>query len=218
MVCECGCGGQTRIATKNDRRAGQVKGQPLRFIYGHSRKRAPEIIAQVKVGTGLCECGCGKKTSISTRTVVSRGLVKGQPKRFISSHTSMIKDPLSLYIIDSNTGCWIWQGRMETRGWYGTFGPNPAHRVVYEKIKGSIPDNLELDHLCKVKSCVNPDHLEPVTGLINMRRAHEKLTEKHIPIILKLIESGRSRKSIADKFSVDKKTVFNLFKRYGTNL
>jgi len=46
-----------------------------------------------------------------------------------------------------------------------------AHRLSYRLHKGEIPQGLELDHLCKAKSCVNPDHLEAVTHKENMRRA-----------------------------------------------
>ena len=45
-----------------------------------------------------------------------------------------------------------------------------AHRIVYELIKGKIPEGLFIDHLCRVRNCVNPDHLEPVTHEENIRR------------------------------------------------
>lgn len=80
------------------------------------------------------------------------------------------KYPLG-YVIQEN-GCWQWVG-MARKG-YGMFHRNgkkvSAHRFVYEQTKGSIPAGLELDHLCKNKGCVNPDHLEPVTRKENVRR------------------------------------------------
>jgi hypothetical protein len=45
-----------------------------------------------------------------------------------------------------------------------------AHRVAYEQFVGTVPDGLELDHLCENKACVNPGHLEPVTRSENVRR------------------------------------------------
>lgn len=71
-------------------------------------------------------------------------------------------------------GCWEWKASHDTRG-YGLLWLNRrwigAHRFAYELLVGPIPDGLEIDHLCRNKSCVNPAHLEPVTHLENMRRA-----------------------------------------------
>jgi len=47
-----------------------------------------------------------------------------------------------------------------------------AHRFAYEELVGPIPEGLDLDHLCRNKTCVNPAHLEPVTRAENVRRAH----------------------------------------------
>lgn len=63
------------------------------------------------------------------------------------------------------SGCWLWNGGT-TRG-YGRYwdkgGTPGAHRVVYELLVGPIPKGLHLDHKCRMPSCVNPDHLRPVT-------------------------------------------------------
>lgn len=58
--------------------------------------------------------------------------------------------------------CWEWTGKAASG--YG------AHRRVYEWLRGPVPEGLELDHLCRNKLCVRPDHLEPVTRAENMRR------------------------------------------------
>ncbi len=50
-----------------------------------------------------------------------------------------------------------------------------AHRVIYEETKGPIPSGMEIDHLCMNKRCINPEHLELVTGAENKRRAALKL-------------------------------------------
>ena len=72
------------------------------------------------------------------------------------------------------TGCWLWTGN--TWKGYGQFGvqqspgkwkQNKAHRIAYELMVGPIPDGLQLDHLCRQPSCVNPAHLEPVTNRVN---------------------------------------------------
>jgi len=77
--------------------------------------------------------------------------------------------------IDITEECWLWQGRRNSKG-YGTLkskaaGTTLAHRVVWIALVGPIEDGLELDHLCRVKHCVNPDHLDPVTLAENMHRS-----------------------------------------------
>lgn len=68
--------------------------------------------------------------------------------------------------------CWLWQGA--TRRGYGRFRVDTrnvqAHRFAYELWVGPIPDGHEVDHLCRNTLCVNPAHLEPVTGEENLRR------------------------------------------------
>ena len=56
-----------------------------------------------------------------------------------------------------------------------------AHRALYENVNGPVPYGLQLDHLCRVPSCVNPDHLEPVTPAENCRRGvRTKLTPTEV--------------------------------------
>lgn len=70
-------------------------------------------------------------------------------------------------------GCWLWRGSLVTKG-YGKFKAKgktiSAHRAGYQLLKGTVPSGLTLDHLCRVRSCVNPDHLEPVTAKENVLR------------------------------------------------
>jgi len=68
--------------------------------------------------------------------------------------------------------CWLWTGST-TLGGYGSChhsGERLAHRWAYENMVGPIPDGLHLDHLCRVRACVNPYHLEPVTPAVNNSR------------------------------------------------
>ncbi len=73
----------------------------------------------------------------------------------------------------TETGCWIWMGSLRDGG-YGRISVRgkgvPVHRLIYELLVGPIPKGLHLDHLCRVHSCVNPAHLEPVTCRENLLR------------------------------------------------
>ena len=72
--------------------------------------------------------------------------------------------------------CWMWTACIGTgtKGGYGQFRVGlqikKAHRLSYEWLNGPIPEELELDHLCRVRSCVRPSHLEAVTLITNQRR------------------------------------------------
>jgi hypothetical protein len=74
---------------------------------------------------------------------------------------------------EPNSGCWLWEGAWAGLG-YGALKINKrmflAHRVVYEYSFGLIPAGLQLDHKCRIKCCVNPEHLEPVTAQENTLR------------------------------------------------
>jgi hypothetical protein len=85
----------------------------------------------------------------------------------------MLLESRFLAKVDDTETCWFWTATINNRG-YGTFGLNGrmalAHRVAYELWIGPIPDGLEIDHLCGVRHCVNPAHLEAVTHRENLRR------------------------------------------------
>lgn len=69
-------------------------------------------------------------------------------------------------IPEPNSGCWLWAGWVGRNGYAkpGAFGRYQlAHRLAYELAKGPIPKGLQIDHLCRVRSCVNPDHLRVAT-------------------------------------------------------
>ena len=80
--------------------------------------------------------------------------------------------------VDRSGDCWVWKGAVKKdrrSGGYGMFWSQNrtrrAHKFAYEHAVGPVPPGLELDHLCGNRACVNPAHLEPVTGRVNALRS-----------------------------------------------
>lgn len=152
----------------------QLKAHASCSSVGAATKEVESLSHSQDIPEGFCQCGCGRKTNLNPRTHTRYGLVKGQPRRYINGHHGRILDPE--YIEEDrghDTPCWIWQRAIGSDG-YGNLGLNgkfwKAHRFIYQREVGPIPEGLTLDHLCRVRCCVNPDHLEPVTNAENVRR------------------------------------------------
>lgn len=80
---------------------------------------------------------------------------------------------------DPDSGCWIWQGAVNAGGYgrvsvgsraEGTLRQEFIHRAVYEALVAPIPEGLHIDHLCRVRHCVNPEHMDPVPKAVNTLR------------------------------------------------
>lgn len=84
--------------------------------------------------------------------------------------------------VDDN-GCWLWDGPLNRGGYGGTvraWGKGwLAHRLAYTVMVGPIPKDYQIDHLCRVRHCINPAHLEAVTQEENLRRQGAAVT--HCP-------------------------------------
>lgn len=174
--------------------------------------------------SGLCECGCGQKTNIAKRSRTDKGLIKGQPVRYIRGHHSRdIHRPHTIsknfgdaYTVDKKTGCWNWNRGKHDRGYgYLVMGGKTvrAHRYIYEKEYGPIPGGQVIDHLCRNTSCVNPEHLEAVSQAENVRRGNRaKKTMRDAEEMRWLHKLGLSNKAIADIYETNLTSVGNILK------
>lgn len=88
---------------------------------------------------------------------------------------------------EPNTGCWLWEGAMRSFG-YGEIAVKRiktiqntrlAHRAIFMMLCGPIPDGMVLDHVCRVRSCVNPDHLRIVDRTTNCMENSEAPFAQH---------------------------------------
>src|ERR1035437_4154190 len=167
---------------QSDAQKGLMKGRPKSDLHRQhismaltGKPKSPEHIANIsKAKTG--------------------GVLGPQPASWVAAHSGehshAWKGGLDRYEIGPipkgfDTPCWIWQGALVEVDGYGVFGsnkegPDYVHRRIWEREVGPIPEGLEIDHLCCVKQCMNPRHLEPVTHLENVRREHERRKQREL--------------------------------------
>jgi len=106
---------------------------------------------------------CGKALGFKQSKYCSRECYGNPGRRSIESIFALVK-------IDPLTGCHEWQGFRDTRGYGRTrlMGKRQlVHRIVWEQKNGPVPEDLELDHLCRNTRCCNPEHLRAVTSKVN---------------------------------------------------
>jgi hypothetical protein len=128
---------------------------------------------------GKCQCGCGADTAVARKTITAKGIVKGQPYRYLRGHAGSWREQGGS-AIDPSTGCWIWQRSTSLNGYGQVWHEGRlqrAHRVFYQLYVGPIPDGFQIDPTCVNKRCVNVAQLEAVTALENVRRTGRKRHE-----------------------------------------
>jgi len=96
------------------------------------------------------------------RPPIGRGTLEQRLARFVAN------------VIFDSSGCWIWKGLVGNEGYAAFFAGryHAGHRWLYEVTTSPVPRGLQLDHLCRLRRCVNPDHLEPVTPRENVLRSN----------------------------------------------
>ena len=154
-----------------------------------------------------CACGCSQETTV----------FKGKPRTFINGHHS--RKSAAMFSIEPagyKTPCWIWKlGRV--RGGYGTIKRDgisiSAHTWIYRMAGGRIDADKELDHLCRKRDCVRPDHLEPVHRKVNCRRGlGTKFPQEVIDQLYGMNRMGVTNTLIARELGVSKQHVGNILK------
>lgn len=164
-------------------------------------------------------CDCGREAEVPTGALRSGGTTSCGCRRAETHHAKAqpVFDRLWKKISpEPNTGCWLWTGYVNARGYGVTSKPAAhgksflAHRVMYECLRGQIPAGLELLHSCDVNSCANPWHARPGTTQENL---HEKTVRGRCPVKVTTqdVAAIRSRRAAGE-------TVYAVAARYGISI
>lgn len=166
---------------------------------------------------GYCQCGCGGEAPTAKKTDSRLGAVKGKPRKFIMGHQRRKSSPAYTEVdLGYGSPCWIWQ-RHKVPNSYGQLKLSSgslilAHRYYYERVYGEIPDGAELDHLCRSRACVNPEHLEVVDSATNVRRGKAaKLKWWQVVEIRRRYQAGEANQyQLAREHGVSQSTIYRV--------
>ncbi len=158
----------------------------------------------------LCQCGCGHPAPIATMTNSRHGHVAGQPMRFIRGHVGYLKRremvTEDLWRVEDRgylSPCWIAVGYRHKGGYTKVQLRGRAvlaHRAMYEQEVGPIAPGMQIDHLCRQRDCMNPEHLDQVTPATNQQRgANAKVTAE---IVREIRASTERTGDIADRLGL----------------
>jgi hypothetical protein len=152
-----------------------------------------------------CECGCGKLAA----------------KRFLRGHNNFLRAaaPLTDRYVERDCGfrtpCWVWTGCRIYSG-YGRLSVAGklvlAHRYAYELLRQPIPAGLTLDHLCRNRACINPEHLEPVSVAENTRRGGMARRRASFDELMAMREAGLLLREIGERVGLSEGRVCTILK------
>lgn len=124
--------------------------------------------------------GCGKPSRPTRRDAACSMHATRMQRHGSFANPRMSTEERALSNIDADGDCWLWQGAIGVGG-YGYFAHQQpgrgrinsrAHRYIYELLVRRLTEDEQIDHLCRVRHCVNPDHLEPVSAKENIARSY----------------------------------------------
>lgn len=166
-LCRCGCGQPAPIAKMTNRRRGNVKGQPQKYICGHTRRKPRKSCAAD---------GCVRDT---TRTYCVKHEFRLRRHGNLIGQRPQGDAEIRFWLhVQKSDGCWVWDGSANPAG-YGVVWTNDkalvgAHRYSYELHIGPIPEDLHVLHRCDNPPCVRPGHLFLGTAADNVRDMVQK--------------------------------------------
>lgn len=132
-----------------------------------------------------CLCGCGRPAPIAPCSNRRRGMVKGEPMRYVAGHQR--RGAPHEYTVEDRgytTPCWVWAWYINPDGYprksvNGTL--TRAHRWYYEQRHGPLgSSSIDVHHMCEVRACVNPDHLRALPEADHIRLHHGKVDRAEV--------------------------------------
>lgn len=212
--CQCGCGQDTAISQRTQRREQRLVGHPVRFVRWHHKWSPSQLTVNPD---GLCLCGCGQR--------VRRG------RLFVSGHNGRVRPvrPVAERFwekVDKRgpDECWEWKAG-KTKFGYGSFRYRGrqetalAHRVAYRLHYGNLPSDLLVCHQCDNPACCNPTHLfvgthqDNADDMVAKNRyvsGVAKVTTDQVLAIHAEIVKGRRSADIARQFGVSLQIIGNI--------
>lgn len=115
----------------------------------------------------------------------------------------------------TDSGCWEWRGAKTWHG-YGVYRGRNTHRIMFERVRGSLTKGLVLDHLCRNPPCMNPDHLEEVTHRVNLERGQHqgnKHLTSHQRDQVARMQGIFTAKEASEMFAVSTATIYKIWNK-----